>query len=183
MPTLKEFRNGVRRYFPGLLVFGKVLGLMYSKRSFLRTSGYLRSAATKRPCRADGSPIPWMNYNVITFLEGRLSRDLSLFEYGSGNSTLFFSKLVGSVVSVENEPAWYNEISASMPNNVKLVLCDLLDADKYVASIGEHGRKFDVIVVDAAERSRCLEEAPAHLTDRGVILLDDASREAYLPAI
>jgi len=182
-PKLKRFRDRLRTYVPGLFVFGKVLTLVFARRSFLRKSGYLTSVKTKRPCRRDGSPIPWMNYNVISFLEERLDRGLSLFEYGSGNSTLFFAKLVGSVVSVECDPAWYKEILANMPENVTLRLCVPYDAEKYVAMIGEQGQKFDVVVVDAEERPRCLDAAPAWLTDGGVILLDDADKEAYRQGI
>ncbi len=179
---LKNFRNGLRRYVPGLFVLGKMMALMNAKRSMLRTSGFIESVRRKRPCRPDGSPIPWMNYNVISLLEERLGRDFSLFEYGSGNSTLFFAGLVGRVVSLECEEAWYQEISGSMPDNVTLLLHSPFDADQYVNAAVEQDSKFDVIVVDAEERPRCLLKAPEALTDGGVILLDDAAREAYQPA-
>ena len=97
----KKIRSKLRKYFPGVVVFLKGMSLLYERRSYLKKSGYLKSVITNKPCRQDGSPIPWMNYNIISFLEQRLSKDLSLFEYGSGNSTLFFADLVGSVVSVE----------------------------------------------------------------------------------
>ena len=162
---------------PGLFVFAKMMALMNAKRSMLRTSGYIESVRRKRPCRPDGSPIPWMNYNVISFLEERLGKDVSLFEYGSGNSTLFFADLVDKVVSVECV-----EIADSMPANVTLLLHAPFDENAYVNTVNEQQYKFDVIVVDAEERPRCMLNAPSALTERGVILLDDAAREAYQPA-
>lgn len=167
---------------PGLFVFGKMMALMNARRSMLRTSGFIESVKRKRPCRPDGSPIPWMNYNVISLLEERLGKDVSLFEYGSGNSTLFFADLVGQVVSVECEEAWYREIADSMPDNVTLLLHAPFDAEAYVNTVTEQQQRFDVIVVDAEERPRCMLKAPDALTDRGVILLDDAARDAYQPA-
>lgn len=179
---LKKFRNSMRRYVPGLFVFGKVMALMNAKRSMLRSSGYIESVRRKRPCRPDGSPIPWMNYNIISLLEDRLHENLSLFEYGSGNSTLFFSSLVGNVVSIECEEVWYREIADSMPENVMLLLHAPFDAEGYVNTAAAQDQKFDVVVVDAEERSRCMLRAPDCLTDGGIIVLDDAAREAYQSA-
>jgi hypothetical protein len=96
----------MNRVFPGIAVFIKTLGLVYSKRSMLRDLGWVESVRTRKPCRRDGSPIPWMNYHVVSFLEERLNDDLSLFEYGSGNSTLFYARLAGDVVSVETDREW-----------------------------------------------------------------------------
>jgi predicted O-methyltransferase YrrM len=158
------------------------MSLMNAKRSMLRTSGFIESVKRKRPCRPDGSPIPWMNYNIISLLEERLGKDVSLFEYGSGNSTLFFANLVGKVVSVECEEGWYREIADSMPENVTLLLHAPFDAEAYVNTVAEQQQQFDVIVVDAEERPRCMLKAPEALTERGIILLDDAAREAYQPA-
>lgn len=81
----------LKRLFPSVSVFVKTLGLVYSKRSMLRKLGWVESVRTGKPCRKDGSPIPWMNYSVIQFLDERLNKDLSLFEYGSGNSTMFYA--------------------------------------------------------------------------------------------
>ena len=72
----------------------------------LRKLGYIESVKTQKPCRKNGSPIPWMNYAVIQFLEERLADDLSLFEYGSGNSTCFYASLVKDVVSIEMDEQW-----------------------------------------------------------------------------
>ncbi len=129
LPTVRRLQEPFRKYVPGLFVLGKFLSLMFSGRSYLRKAGYHRSVATKRPVRADGSPIPFMNYSIIDFLDERLNRSLALFEYGSGNSTLFFAARVGSVVSVESDPRWYEEVSKNMPDNVKLVLGDPDDAE------------------------------------------------------
>ena len=180
---LDSLRNALRPIFPQLFVFAKGLGLLYSPRSYLRSSGYLRSVELKRPCRRDGTPIPWMNYHVVAFLEERLRRDHSLFEFGSGNSTRFFAELVGRVVSVESDPEWYHRVSGDIPSNVKVVLCSPFDEQKYLQVLRDQQAKFDLIVIDAKAREACLGESPTWLTERGVVLLDDAARAAYQPAI
>jgi hypothetical protein len=169
----------VRRFLPGAFVFGKGLGLLYSKRSFLRNAGYLLSVRLKRPVRADGSPLPWMTYSVISILEKRLAPDVAVFEFGSGNSTLFFARLVGNVVSVECDKNWYEALNRGLPPNVELILCHPYDRDAYLACLARQQREFDLIVVDAEDRESCLRVAPTRLSARGVIVLDDADRPTY----
>lgn len=178
-PRLKKLRNVLRNVIPGAFVFGKGLGLLYSKRSFLRNSGYWLSVRSKQPVRRDGSPIPWMNYSAIAFLESRLTPDLSVFEFGSGNSTRFFARLVRKVVSVECDRSWYEKLNGNLPQNVRLTLCAPYRLDRYLATLTDQGERFDVIVVDAEDRDAVLRIAPDGLTERGVIILDDGDRPAY----
>lgn len=179
----KRIRGFLRKYLPALIVFGKGVGLLYSRRSFLRQSGYIKSVVTKRPCRKDGSPIPWMNYSIVSFLEGRLNKDMSLFEFGSGNSTLFYANLVGDVVSIENDRKWYDYFVNSIPGNVKLILCDPYDTEKYSNAIAGQGKKFDVVVVDGMDRVECIVNAFPHLSPTGVIILDDTQGTVTQPGI
>ncbi len=176
--SFKSVRNSFRKWLPGLFVLGKGLTLIYSRRSFLRESGYFKSVALKRPCRLDGSPIPWMNYGAINFLENRLGDDLDIFEYGSGNSTIFFAKLVNSVTSLECDHDWYEYVKGILPENSTVMFCPIGNVD-YVDTISKQEMKFDVVVVDAEERVKCLLNAPDYISDRGVIILDDAARPEY----
>lgn len=183
MASNQPIRTLIRRVAPGLTVFAKGFGLLYSRRSFLRISGYVESVANRRPMRVDGSPIPWMNYHIIQFLEDRLSKDLIVFEYGSGNSTLFFAPRVAHITAVEHDPDWYAEVSTGLPSNANLTLCDPYDVDRYVNTIGLGQTKYDIVIVDAQDRVACLKAAPPHLSSRGVILLDDAEKPIYQSGI
>jgi hypothetical protein len=179
MSKHKAVRSVLRRWFPSIALLAKTLGLVYSKRSALRKWGYIESTKTKTPCRRDGSPLPWMNYQIIAFLEERLTPDLMLFEFGSGYSTSFFASRVKHVTSIEKDAEWYAQVKKMVPANVELILFDSDKDEPYCRAASRQGGKFDVIVIDADDRVECLKEAPASLGDRGVILLDDAQREAY----
>jgi len=179
MPRNRPVRSALRPWFSSIAVFGKTLGLVYSKRSALRKWGYIESTKTKTPRRRDGSPLPWMNYHIIAFLEERLTLDLTLFEFGSGYSTSFFASRVKQVTSIERDAEWYAAVKKMVPANVDLILFDPDKEGSYCGAASRQGRKFDVIVIDADDRVECLKEAPASLSDGGVILLDDAQREAY----
>lgn len=60
---------------------------------------------------------PWITFSAIEFLEKHLSKNMKVFEYGLGGSTLFFAKRVEQVVSVEHEPEWYYQVSELLKEN------------------------------------------------------------------
>jgi tRNA A58 N-methylase Trm61 len=130
-----------------------------------------------------GEPIPWMNYPIINFLEERLNSDMTLFEYGSGYSTLFYASRVKSVVSVEYDMDWFNIMQSQLPSNVNL-LYQTKDIDgEYCRKINFDGDRYDVVIVDGRDRVNCVKQSIQALTERGVILIDDSQRERYTEAI
>ena len=72
--------------------------------------------------------MPWLTFGAIDFLKEKLNRDMSLFEYGSGGSTLFWSAHLRQVVSIEHEPLWYekmvDEFSKRRIQNVEYILAE-----------------------------------------------------------
>lgn len=64
--------------------------------------------------------LPWINYLAIECLEKQIRPEFKVFEYGRGGSTLFFSKNVAEVATVEDNQDWFktlNDIVAS--KNIK----------------------------------------------------------------
>ena len=164
----------LHRLAANFYAFVRGLRLLYARRSVLQKWGYMESLKRRRPVWADGSPLPWMNYSVIQFLRERLTPDMTLFEYGCGNSTLFFAERVKEVVSIECDPKWHGEISKNLPSNARLILHHPFDAAAYVAATKQQGQLFDVVVIDDRERAGCLDAALDAVTTRGVIILDDS---------
>jgi hypothetical protein len=178
----KPILGRLGQWFPGLAVFAKCLGLMYSKRSMLKQLGYIESVKERRPCRRDGSPLPWMNYNIIGFMEDRLNPSITMFEYGSGNSTQFYASFVKEVFSLEQSKDWYEHNVANTSDNVTMKHASHQSGKEYAKLIGSFNRKFNLVVIDAADRVECVKAAVNHLTDDGVIILDDSHRDSYQPA-
>lgn len=69
---------------------------------YLRTEGWVLSEGAGMPVDDDGAPVPWYTYPCIDFLEARLDPSLSVFEYGSGLSTIWYARRVDEVVGVEH---------------------------------------------------------------------------------
>ena len=179
----KGLKNSLRRIFPFFFVLTRGIKLLYSDHSYLNQVGYANSVALKRPCRKDGSYLPWMNYQVISFLEERLSNDLSLFEYGSGYSTLFYATLVKNVTAIEHHKGWYDIVETMKPDSVNLLYQPLDDGSAYCNAAAQDDNPYDVIIVDGRQRVRCAIKAKDSLTERGVLILDDSSRPRYQEAI
>lgn len=98
---------------------------------YLNEIGWIDSWIMKKPINKDKAPLPWVTYSFIDFIEKRLSKKMNLFEYGSGNSTLYYANKVCSITSVEHDKDWFNKISDSMPNNSKLIYQDFVYGGEY----------------------------------------------------
>ena len=55
--------------------------------------------------------LPWMAFGAIRHLKRYLRPVHTVFEFGSGGSSLFFARRAARVLSVENDPAWHRKIT------------------------------------------------------------------------
>lgn len=83
-----------------------------SSKGYLAERGWIHSSALRRPVDREGNPMPWTTLSFIDFIEPRLNHNLAVFEYGSGNSTLFYSARVARVVSVESDRGWFTYVDS-----------------------------------------------------------------------
>lgn len=150
---------------------------------YLTKIGWRNSFLKRMPVDANDNPLPWVTYSFIDFIEKRLDSNLTVFEYGSGNSTLYYSKFVKSVTSVEHEKDWALKIKNTMPSNVTLQIVDVETNGLYSRFAYDSKIKYDIIIVDGRDRVNCLRHGFQAITDRGVIVLDDSEREYYSEGI
>ena len=150
------------------------------KDGYLREEGWFRSFREREAIDGSGRPIPWMNYCTVQFLRERLKPGFRVFEFGSGNSTLFFASRCAEVVSFEPSPEWFRKMSPRVPPNVRLML---RETEAYYCCEEESG-SFDVVVIDAMDRNRLIDPALKLCREgSGVIVWDDSERPEYAPAI
>ncbi|MBY0432372.1 MAG: class I SAM-dependent methyltransferase [Rhodospirillales bacterium] len=136
--------------------------------------GYARSVATRRPVAADDTPLPWFSYPAIDYLEGIDLSQCDLFEFGCGNSTLYWARRCRSVTGVEADRGWYDTLAGALPANAALHLAE--DAEAYRQAVAVSGRRWDVIVIDGdmGTRLTLAEAALPWLAEDGFIILDNA---------
>lgn len=146
--------------------------------SHLNASGWFKSALTRMPQDADGAPLPWYTYAAIAFLSPRVTHDMDVFEYGSGQSTLWWAARAGSVTSCEHDAGWFARMRAHVPANVDYQYRALGEGG-YAAAITTSARRYDVVVIDGRERVACAPYALTALKHGGVIVWDNSDRARY----
>lgn len=150
---------------------------------YLVDMGWINSFLKKEPVDKNNFPIPWLTYPAISFLSERLNMNLLIFEYGSGNSTLFYSIFVKKVIAVEHDKYWYEKIKSRLAENSEIVLSNLDFNGEYCRTIKSTNQLFDIVIIDGEDRVNCIMSCIANLTENGVIILDDSEREEYFGGI
>ena len=152
--------------------------LSHAKYGYLKEMGWIKSFILKKPVDYSENPIPWNTYSYIDFISQRLKKNMSIFEYGCGYSTLYYQKKVNFVASVEHNMDWYNKISLMASNNVKL--CHQpLEGITYENAPMKFKELFSIIIIDGEKRVKCMYEAIKYLKDDGVIVLDDSHWDEF----
>jgi precorrin-6B methylase 2 len=150
---------------------------------YLLETGWIPSLTEGESVDEDGEPIPWLTYPAIAFLAARVRREMHVFEFGSGNSTVWWSRRVNSVTAVEHDPAWVERVRPRLPANAHVdhVPRDI-DGD-YCRAVHLGGTRFDVVVVDGRDRVNCGLQAAEALEPGGVIVWDNSERRRYAPGL
>ncbi len=136
--------------------------------------GHLLSTVKYSSVDKDNNPIPWYTYPTIEYIKQLDFSEKNVFEYGSGNSTIFWSKVAKSVVSVENNENWYQAIFQKLNyQNSQIHFID--NEELYIHHILEYSQEFDVIIVDGSfNRYQCAKCAIKKLKKGGLIILDNS---------
>jgi hypothetical protein len=158
--TLREFDSSL-----------KLLG-------FLRQQGWQRSTNQRRSLAQAGSAIPWYTYPAIEWLQLWLRPTDRVFEYGCGQSTLWYAGRVASVRAVDHDADWLSRVQAEAPDNVSLV--HALEEAHYASRGTASGAGYyDVVAIDGRFRVACAAPAIAAVKHTGIVILDNSDRPAY----
>jgi predicted O-methyltransferase YrrM len=150
--------------------------------NYLESSGWIKSLSAGKPVNCELKPVPWYTYPAIEFIENKLNKNFRVFEFGSGNSTLWFSERVLQVVCVESHSEWFSYLREKISANVELNWIE--DENKYADKIFEYPKEyFDVIAIDGINRNKCAESAISRLKPNGFVIFDNTDDRKYNPGI
>lgn len=162
----------LRKFFHKLLSLFQLESLWFFWRSgYLQKTGWLESFKLKQPVDANIQPIPWYTYPALEYIKQLDFSNKQVFEYGSGNSTIFWSTIAKKVISIENNSEWYEKVVSRVDRNTEIKL--IVNNTLYVQEILSHGN-FDIIVVDGSCRLECAQAAINRLNPGGMIILDNS---------
>jgi hypothetical protein len=134
----------------------------------------------------DGNPIPWYTYPAIEYLSQFDYSQKEIFEYGCGNSSMFWAERAKQVTSIEDNPKWFEKWQQEF-SHAHLDIRWRDEGEIYENAIFEDNKKYDVIVVDGKRRAECAEAAIKGLAQGGMIILDDSDRintsQEYVKAV
>lgn len=149
--------------------------------------------------------VPWWTYEAISTVDAWLAARMepaTVFEYGSGASTVWLARRAGQVHSVEHHVGFAELMHPELarhPNASVRVVEPVpsanpavpsrkeghagLDFSEYVAAIDEVPGSFDLVVIDGRAREACLAAAVGRLATDGLIVFDNSRRLRYREAI
>lgn len=131
---------------------------------------------------------PWMLSKEALIIEEILKKKKpkACLEWGSGGSTLYFSRCLEngtSFISIEHNKRWFDRARQQVLKNKQVKLCCVSpkksDFRDYVEFPKKFNQKFDFVLVDGKARIACVMLAVSLLKADGVVVLHDANREYY----
>lgn len=134
-------------------------------------------------------PWPWLIHEATLEIARRLRRSDTVFEWGSGGSTIWLAHRAGFVWSTEHVESYYSQISALVEkehlHNVSLMHISR-ETGNYPYDVyslgGLKDDSVDFVLVDGRARVRCVESAIPMLKTGGTLVLDNAERPEYRAA-
>jgi hypothetical protein len=136
--------------------------------------GHFLSSLKWNACDNSYRPIPWFTYAATEYIKQMDFSQKSIFEYGSGNSTLFWAKRAKLLMSVENDEKWFKYVSRKLVRNKRAKVLLAQTKRSYVNAINVAGEKIDVIVIDGEYRDDCAKQAVKKINRGGFIILDNS---------
>lgn len=132
-----------------------------------------------------GQPIPWYAYSAVDELERRFQVGTAekpmVFEYGLGQSTLWWAKRARHVTVVEHDARWIKAYKDKLPGNVTLLHRHCHKG--YEAAAMESGHGHDVVVIDGMNRPACSPHAMEAVKTGGLLIWDDSHYPRYKKAL
>lgn len=147
--------------------------------------------------------VPWWTFEAAEQVERFLAwrSRARVFEWGSGASSVWLSSRAATVVSIEHDEAWAQQIAPYLPANVTLRIVPTStpsgprvvlsrrrgeegrDFRDYVEAIDDEEGRFDLVIIDGRAREACLGHAVGRLAPGGMIVFDNVDRERYRKAL
>ncbi len=133
----------------------------------------------------------WMTKEEVDTVVEYLKPNDIMLEWGSGGSTLHFSKYVSKYISIEHDKEWYIKIRDLLKQNSNVNLY-LIEANEersiptekkqfknYIEFVNKLNIKFDKVFIDGRGRQWCGIEVLPYLNKDALVFIHDWCRERY----
>jgi len=173
-----RFKSTMKRLIPKFIL-NKIMPIRMQIRNFKILAieyGQYRTIRNWVCIDKNGNPIPWITYPAIEYLNNLDLKSSTVFEYGSGFSTLYWSKRSKKIISVENDEKWFSLIAEKIKqlSNVSYHLAKR--EEEYIQKIDEYNEPFDIYVIDGRHRGKCARKVVEYVRKYGggMIIFDNS---------
>ncbi len=129
---------------------------------------------------------PWLQEQMIDWLNLHLKPDWHVIETGAGGSTVFFADRVKAVITFEHDPEWHQTVNQRLASRRLWGRVDLRLERGYptegltnLDGFGEFGA--DLAFIDGRGRVKSIETVLPYIRPGGYLMLDDSWRARYTP--
>ncbi len=143
---------------------------------FTEGYGFKGSMNLNLPIDVNGEAIPLYSYPAIEYIKSLDFSEKEIFEFGAGNSTIFWSKIAKNVTSIENNQDWLKNIQEKLKcQNRSNYILEFKKEEEYRNFILKNNKKYDVIIIDCNEnRLKCAKNTIKSIKEDGLIILDNS---------
>ena len=125
---------------------------------------------------------PTLSFRAIKVIDYILEPSFRCVEFGSGMSTPWLAKRCNYLLSIENDKAWYDRVSAMIAaNSFSHVRHELREANRYSDLSDHDDGLFDFVLVDGLDRHGCVISAVPKIRPGGWIYLDNSDKDMTKP--
>ena len=152
--------------------FRRILTALITPVLFSFNSGHFKSSLQSKAVDKKNNPIPWYTYSCIDFLQTFNFENKRILEFGSGQSSIWWSKHSLEVHSLEDNNYYAKKISKLNIKNLKVYNCDtyLNNFDK----LNFNKNYFDIIIVDGFDRFLSFKKSLDLISHSGIFIFDNS---------
>lgn len=106
---------------------------------------------------------PWYTSGALEMLDVMDLKGKYVWEWGGGNSTIWYRSRGAFVLGVDSDKEWANNVGLEF----------ITEKEAYLKAIHKPNKHFDVIAIDGEYRDECLGHALAWIKPNGIIIADN----------
>jgi hypothetical protein len=160
----------------------RILTALFTPVLFSFNSGHFLSSIQSKAVDKKNNPIPWYTYSCIDFLSTFNFKNKKILEFGSGQSSIWWSKLSLEVHTLEDNDLYRKKITELNIKNLKIYDCDTYLNN--FESFQFNKNFFDIIIIDGLDRFLSFKKSLNLISGNGIFIFDNSegyheSRDDY----
>jgi hypothetical protein len=126
--------------------------------------------------------LPMISFRAARVIDGLLTPESKVAEFGSGYSTLWLARRCAMLVSIEDDVHWYAVVQGLLAREgLNHVRHERRDSDTYHRLDSYPDGYFDFVLIDGTDRAGCVRTALAKVRRGGWLYLDNSDKDMTRP--